>query len=298
MGKKSRRLKIVYKVEYFICLIVMKFISLIPRSIGLSIGRIIGVLVYLVDRRHRVLVIKNFKRVYRGKNRAWYHKITRDNFRNFGMLLFEFFKISQLTEKEIIGILRLEGEENLREALSNGRGVFLMSAHLGNWELVGAGLSLLRLPINVIVKSIRNPYINKIIIRQRRSAGINVIPAKGALKKILYALKNNEIICFLMDQSSSKKDGINVKFFDIPAWTNIGLIVLALKTGAPVIPTFAIREGNNHKVIFQKPFNLIRTGNNRVDIRENCLRMNKLIEQIILDYPSQWFWVHNRWKKR
>ena len=298
MKKKIRRTKTVYVLEYYATMLVMKCICLVPRSIGLSIGKIIGIYIYLVDRKHRALVIENLKRVYKDKKKSWYQKMAIEHFRNFGMLIFEFFKISQLNEQEIRDILTIEGEENIREALAKGKGVFLMSAHIGNWELVGAGLSLLKLPINVVVKSIRNPYINNIIIRQRSLAGINVIPARGALKKTLYALKKNEIVCFLMDQATSKKDGINVNFFDIPAWTNIGLIVLSLKTGATIIPTFAVREGKNHKVIFQKPFELIRTGNSKVDIRENTIRMNKIIEKIILDYPAQWFWVHNRWKKR
>ncbi|MGA1823568.1 MAG: lysophospholipid acyltransferase family protein [bacterium] len=298
MGQRQKRSQFIFKLQYYAALGIMKSIASIPRSIGLAIGQALGIMAYVIDRKHRLLIIHNLKLAFPDKSIVWRRSVARDNFRNFGMLVLEFFQISRLSKDTMQSILQFEGEEYIQSALSKGKGVILLSAHTGNWELAGAGMSLVGLPINVVVKGIRNPYINDIITIQRENAGTKIINRRNGIKGIVKALRNNEIVCFLVDQAALKRNGMRLNFFNHPAWTNIGVIVLALKYNPTIIPTFALRDGTRHRLVFQKPFELIRTDNFKADIRENALRMNKVVEGIIREYPSQWFWMHNRWKQR
>ncbi|MGA1869299.1 MAG: lysophospholipid acyltransferase family protein [bacterium] len=298
MGQRRKKSQLLFKAEYYVVLCIMKCMSITPRSFILSMGKVLGIIVYFIDRKHRLLIINNLKRVFQDKREDWYRSIARQNFCNFGMLSLEFSHISRLTKDTIKDILTFDGKEYIESALSQGKGVILLSAHTGNWELAAAGMSLLDLPFNAVVKRIKNPYVNHIITSQREYAGMKTILHGDGVKKIVKALKNNEIVCFLVDQASSKKNGIPVSFFGYPAWTHIGIIVLALKYNPPIIPAFALREGIKHRLVFQKPFELIRTDTLKKDIEVNTLRMNKLIEGVVREYPSQWFWMHNRWKRR
>ena len=175
----------------------------------------------------------------------------------------------------------------------------MLSAHMGNWELMGAALSLWGYPINVIARRIYIPRINGLLLRLRQSAGMRVILREGAssAKDMLRALRKNEVIGMLMDQDAHVQ-GVWVDFFGIPAFTPSGPAAIALKSGARVVSAFMVRDGSGGRIEIRGPYSLVRTGDHERDVLENTRMFTGIIERYVRRYPEQWVWMHDRWKHR
>jgi len=204
--------------------------------------------------------------------------------------------LNQLKEKFI-----LEGEENLRQALSRGRGVIGLCAHFGNFTLMGAGLTSRGYPYALVVRPADESRIEMYFQKWRDRLGYESIPAlprSTAVRRSLTALRQNRVLALFADQNKAK-GGVFVNFFGRPAGTVVGPAVMALRTGAPVLPIFNVRQGPcKHKVIIGPPVKLEITGNQERDIVSVTARITKVIEEFVRRYPTHWWWFHNRWKAK
>jgi len=197
--------------------------------------------------------------------------------------------------------IEIEGIENLDRYLSQGKGVIGFSGHFGNFVLLCCKLSSMGYPFKVITRDPHNKRIAYFLNDLKRRAGVEFIPDKPkreCVRRSIQCLKENGILLLQIDQNASSRDGIYVEFFGRNVPTFPGPVILSLRTGAPIIPMFIHREkGLQHKLIIEKPVSLSRSDDREKDLKENITRLNKILERYIRLSPSQWWWVHNRWKK-
>lgn len=272
-------------------------ILLLPFKFSVWFGGRLGTLTYYLLHRARHIVLDNLIRCFPEKKHLEIKKIAREVFSNQGKNLFEVLSFDKINVANVREIVSAEGLDNLDDALKEKKGVLILGAHIGNWELLGVYLSLLGYPINVIARRIYDERLNKILIDIRESKGIRCILRDESSYQVLRCLRKNQALGILIDQDT-KVQGVFVDFFGRLAYTPQGLATIALRTGAVVVPGFIVRDGNKHKIIIKPKVELKRSGNETQDIKDNTQEFTKIIESMIRSYPSQWVWMHERWKTR
>lgn len=261
-----------------------------------SLGRAMGLCYYNLIKSHRSRAIANLHAAFPELSDREIRDLTRCIFINFGKSALEFLRLPVMTMEEVNQRTVFVGEEHLRAAFEPGKGVLLITAHFGNWELMGTRLAREGYPFDAIARDSELPSTTAIINRVRESSGLRVFP-RGELLPAIRALKENRMLAILPDQHDY--DGIFVDFFGRPAKTAIGPAAIALRTGAMLLPVFTFRQPDDTiRVIFQAPFAAESTGNKDDDVRALTQRIMHLIEAAIREAPDQWLWFHNRWKSQ
>ena len=274
--------------------------GLLPREWGLSTGAFLGRLVFALDRRHREVALNNLRYAYGSEmTPKEVRETARKVFENFGKVLFEVCWSWQLLgEKKLFTYFRVDGLANMRKAVLKNRGVLVLTGHFGNWELLSVVTAVVGRPVSTVYRPLDFSPLNRFIENFRTRFGSNLIHRRKAIRKILSALKNGEVVSILLDQGVDWYEGVFVDFFGHRACTNQAMARLALKTGAPVVPVFLIREAKGFTATFLPEIPLVRTGDAIKDVETNTENYNRALESIIRRYPDQWFWVHRRWKVR
>ena len=215
-------------------------------------------------------------------------------FSSIARLLVTLARMPRIGRENIGDWIRYEGLEYFEEAKSRGQGVLFATAHFGNWELSAFAHGLLTEPMNVVVRPLDNPRIDQLVESRRRLTGNRLITKWESARAILRALAQNEAVGILIDQNASPQEGVFVNFFGVPACANVSFARIAARTGAPVIPGFAIwMEAEQRYVLrFYPPMEL------GPDAAAETARLHQLLEQVIREYPDQWLWIHRRWKTR
>ena len=228
-------------------------------------------------------------------------KIAHSLAENFGLSFAETLISSTAKKKSLLDSIQIHGIEHLEKALSHGKGVLAFSAHLGNFTLIGLKMAAEGYPFHMLVKDPRYPAVAEAFhVMQEGQGGhfIYVEPWERALRQILSCLRKNEIVCILADEKKSKT-GVLVDFFGYPAPTAPGPAVLALRTGAPLVPIFIVRRDDwSHHIYIEPQLELSLNGDRSSDIPAVVSAYTKVIENFIRMYPDQWFWINNRWKKQ
>jgi len=214
------------------------------------------------------------------------------------MNVMEFSRIPWLKKSSFNGYVTCEGLDNLREAQRKGKGVILLTAHLGNWELMAAYLGLTGYLLDIVVRDLDNQRTDDFVRWARTRSGNRVVPKERSMRGLLKSLKKGGIVGILLDQNVTWSEGVFVNFFDRPACTNKGAALLAAASAAAVIPAFIVRKGRRHRIIIGPEIPTVNTGRKSADGVENTFRFTKVIEEMVRRYPDQWFWVHQRWKSR
>ncbi len=276
------------------------FVNLLPEGFSLWMGRRLGSLAYYLDREHRKVAFQNLLIAFgQEKSEEELHAIARKTFQNLGMIAIEFFRIPRMDIENFKKNLAVEGLDMAMELSKKKRGILLLVSHFGNWELMGLMSKMVGHPIMVIAKPMKNRYVDKFITGIRQAAGLDVIPPEKASRKVIQALSENRAVGILIDQRAKRSEGVWVDFFGKKAPTTPGLALLALKTGAPILPVFMVRNGfQEHRLLIKEPLELIRTGNVKKDVEANTQLINHTLESMIRQYPDQWFWVHRRWERK
>ncbi|MEK6656035.1 MAG: lysophospholipid acyltransferase family protein [Nitrospirota bacterium] len=287
-------------VIYYGLRIVVYIASGIPMKTGLRISEFLGKLVYYIFKREKKKTIRNLKAAFPEKNETEIRSIAIGCFENLGKGLFELINLPKLNKDNLNKIVKIEGEDYVKEALLKGKGFIFVTGHIGNWELMGAVFGIKGYKVNVIAAPLYDNRINELLIRQRAVHNVRVIlrGSHNIKREIIKALHNNESLSMLIDQDT-KVPGVFVDFFGRQAYTPLGAASIALRTGSPVLMGFITRQSDNtHKITIGPTLNLINTGDRESDIRENTLLFTKIIEKQIRKTPEQWVWMHNRWKKQ
>jgi Kdo2-lipid IVA lauroyltransferase/acyltransferase len=220
--------------------------------------------------------------------------ITDGVFDSLARVLLAFAKFPSIRRENVDCWVRCEGLEHYTNALRAGRGVLVATGHLGNWELSAFAHAWLTEPMNVVVRPLDNPLIDVLIQRRRELSGNRSISKREIARPILKALAANQAVGILIDQNWTADTGVFVDFFGAPACTDAGFAKLAARSGAPVIPGFAFcsREERRYVLRFYPPVPI--TG----DAARDTAALQAAFESIVRAHPSEWLWIHRRWKTR
>jgi KDO2-lipid IV(A) lauroyltransferase len=267
----------------------------LPRKWGLAVGVGLGRLGFCLVRRSRGIAMGNLRRAYPDKTEHQIIALAQEVFRNLGRILYELCWSTCLQNGELCRHVKVQGMVHMRKAYQRGKGILVLTAHFGNWELMPVLGHLIGYPFSIVYRPLDAKPLEKFLVKTRTRFGGRMIPKKRALRKILRALEQKEMVGLLMDQNVSPHEGVFAPFFDRPACTNKGLALLALKTGAPVIPIFMLRKEDGFTGLILPEIPLVKTGDREKDLEINTLAYNRAIESLVRQYPEQWFWVHRRW---
>jgi KDO2-lipid IV(A) lauroyltransferase len=277
-----------------------KLVLLMPYPVAVQAGGGLGFLAYYLVADARRETRRNLRSAFPEKNEKEIRKIARLVFVNQGKNLFELFSFPKLTAADFKELVTIEKKERLEQALLQGKGVLIASAHCGNWEIMCASIALAGIPLNVIARRIYIEGLNTMLVNLRMSKGARVILRSGrdAARNMLRSLRHGECLGMLIDQDTDVP-GVFVDFFGRTAWTPSGLASLAVRTGAPVVMALDVRmPDERHTVQLSEPLSMISTDDREHDVRVNTQRITALIEEHIRRNPSQWVWMHRRWKTR
>jgi Kdo2-lipid IVA lauroyltransferase/acyltransferase len=215
-------------------------------------------------------------------------------FRSIARILVAFARFPEIRRETVGAWVRCEGMEHYDAAIRAGRGVLFATAHLGNWELSAFAHALFRSPMEVVVRPLDNPLIDALVERRRALSGNRPIAKQEAARAILKALKANQAVGILIDQNSAPEAGVFVDFFGVPACAPVGFAKLAARSGAAVIPGFALWSEQERRYVLRFYPAVPMTG----DAARDTQAIQSRLERVIREYPEQWLWIHRRWKTR
>jgi KDO2-lipid IV(A) lauroyltransferase len=220
--------------------------------------------------------------------------------RQLGWMGAEFAHFPRCRKENIEHIVLLDGFENFAAAQARGKGVLFLTGHMSAWELAPFAQGLFGYPLHFLVRAIDNPRVDDLITRYRCLSGNSPIEKNQSARAVLKVLAEGGTVGILADHNTLLAEGVFVDFFGVPACTTAGLARFALHADAAVVPGFlhwdaALRK---YRLCFEPAVELVRTGDDATDIRENTQRFTRVVENYIRRYPEQWLWLHRRWKTR
>jgi KDO2-lipid IV(A) lauroyltransferase len=286
--------------EYLAALVALKSLGLLPRPLALKVGQAVGALAHLVLphlRRHAEI---NLRLAFPAMAESERAHIQRGVFRNLGRLLGEVSQFPRLNRRNIEQVVVYEGLQNYLDAVAQGRGVILLTGHIGAWELSVFAHSLYGYPMSFLKRNVDNPLVEALAESRRARFGNRGIDKRGSVREVLKTLKAGGVVGILADLNAAREEGLFVDFFGLPACTTAGVATLALRTGAVVLPGYLLWDEARriHRLHFEKPLATINTGNQKEDVQANTARYTAALEAVIRRQPDQWLWIHRRWKTR
>lgn len=289
-------------VEYAIFRATFGLFGLLPRRAALRAGALLGELLYRVARPQRRVALYNLRLAFPEKSETERHAILRRSCRNLGRVAAEFCHLSSLTPASVHDYVRIDDPQRWQDALAAGaaRGTVILTGHLGNFELLAYAHGLLGHPITLVHRPMRNQLVDRAITGLRARAGTTSLAKKTAAKAALRALHDHRIVAIPADQNQTRRYGVFVDFFRLPASTTPGPARLAMLSRAPLLPVFLVRNGESatHRLLVLGEVELVDTGNRDQDVVTNTQRCTAVIEDMLRRYPDQWIWFHKRWKTR
>jgi len=266
------------------------------------LARFLGRVVYHLIKRYRNRVIQNLTVAFgKEKDSGEIARLAKEVFFNMTLTPLETIYAYLHPPERFLHKIGIEGEEHLRSGLAHGKGVIALGAHLGPFTLVGGRLSLKRYRFNLIFNEGNYPKLWKRLSDHQRRLGQNPFPLKPtptSLKKSINCLRRNEILYLIADEQQ-RRGGVATPFFGQTAFTPPGPAILSLKTGAPIVPMFMVREvGLARKLVIGPPIKIDQTADIEKDIETLTVRFTGVIEDAVRQYPGQWAWLNRRWKRR
>jgi Kdo2-lipid IVA lauroyltransferase/acyltransferase len=288
------------RLEYALVWICIKVFGILPRPIARAIGITLGLTVYAVHGRLRQVGLRNLTLAFPAMPDTERRRILRGEFISLGRQLAEVCLFPRYTRENVSDIVAYDGFENFERAFARGKGVLFLTGHVGAWEVSAFAHSLQGHPLSIVMRSLDNPYVDRLIQSYRTMHGNRTVDKDDFVRGLLSAMRAGETVGILMDTNMTPPQGVFVDFFGIPACTASGLARIALKTDAAVVPGFTVWDEKLGKYIlrFEPAVELVRTDDNESDIVANTAHFTKVIEDFIRQYPDQWLWVHRRWKTR
>lgn len=265
-------------------------------------GARLGELFYLFDRRDRRVAVYNLRLAFPEKSEAERLAILRRSCRNLGRAGAEWCHLGALTPDTVRQYVAIEDEPGWRAKLAAAaeQGAVILTGHLGNFELLAYAHGLLGHPITLVHRPMRNPLVDRAIIDLRARAGTVSLAKKSAAKAALRALHAHRMVAIPADQNQTRRYGVFVDFFGLPACTTPGPARLSMLSRAPIVPVFIVREGESerHRILVLPPIDLVHSGDREADVIANTQRCTAVVEEVLRRYPEQWIWFHKRWKTR
>jgi KDO2-lipid IV(A) lauroyltransferase len=288
------------QLEYWAVWLLVGLLGLLPRDVAREAGAGIGGLAHTLFPRLRAVGQQNLSMALPEKSLAERQAILRRLYRHLGWLLAEFCQMPRYTPENTQSFLRYDGLDHFLAAERRGKGVLIVTGHLGAWELSSFYHSLMGHPMSMVIRRLDNARVDALVNRIRCLHGNQVLHKDDFARSLLGAMRQGRSVGILMDTNMTPPQGVFVPYFGKLACTASGLARVALKTDAAVLPGFLLwREQEQRYVLtFDEPFTLIRTGDDEGDVMANTAQFTAAIERYARAYPDQWLWVHRRWKTR
>lgn len=286
----------------FYCLTLVG--ALIPVAATQRVGAVVGSVMWRLLPKRRDIVLDNLKQslVYLGGHPLWCAPgsgnapLAARAYSNLGTSLIEICKLYHGRGEHLITGIELRGLEHYEAARARNKGIICFSGHCGNWELMALALGRLLGDGAVVARRQNNPHFNRMVERMRMSYNSRVIYKKGAFRGILSALRSGELVGILADQAASPEDGVLVSVMGRKAWASKAPVILARKSGAPLLPVFIHREGDHHVITFYPEHTFSRDMSD-CGIQKETQALSHYVENFVAAHPAQWYWMHRRWKR-
>jgi KDO2-lipid IV(A) lauroyltransferase len=285
-----------HRLEYVLVLGIRALTGVLPDAAVRAIGTAIGWTVYAIDWRHRRVAVDQLQAAFPVRSRGECRRIARQTFAHFGRLLLAVLRTSTQAPEVLLERVDIEGDEHIRRALARGKGVIMFVGHFGCWEIQGIVQPLVLGPLSVLARPLDNPYLDALLERIRRSTGNRIIHRQGAIRRVLRALEHNEVVGIPIDQHIQGANAVMVEFFSRPAATTSALAAIALRTGAPIVPAFALPQPRGrYRIVFEPPVE-VPTSDVDDPIRVLTQRCSDVLEMYVRRDPHLWLWMHRRWR--
>jgi Kdo2-lipid IVA lauroyltransferase/acyltransferase len=286
-----------HRVESLLAAVVLASVRIVPSRVLLATGSALGMVVYALDGKHRRVATENVDLALPGRSPRERARIVRGAFRHFGRLLFELLKFSTLSPEALLARVEFEGEDRVRAAHALGKGVIFVTGHFGFWELQALVHALKLPPMAVMARALDNPDLNRRLEEIRTRTGNLVIYRQGGIRRVMRRLQSGEAVGVLIDQHILGRDAVSVRFFNRPAATTSAVAALALRTGARVVPLFALPlGGGRYRMIYEPPVEPPPAGSPD-PIADFTQRCSDVLEMYVRRRPDLWLWMHRRWRQ-
>ena len=294
------RIVLLELLEYLLVRGLVGTLGRLPRRAALSVGESLGLLAAQWSPKLREVGLRNLTLAYPESSPAWRRALLRRLYKHLGRHLVEFCHMRRYTRGNTRDLIRYEGLEHFLEAEARGRGVLIVTGHLGAWELSSFYHSLMGHPMSMVIRRLDNARIDRFVNGIRSLHGNQVLHKDDFARRLIAALRGGRSVGILMDTNMTPPQGVFVPFFGVPACTASGLARVAARTGAAVLPGFLLWHEDEQRYVlhFYPEIEMRQSGDAEGDALENTARATAAIEGVIREYPEQWLWVHQRWKTR
>jgi KDO2-lipid IV(A) lauroyltransferase len=267
-----------------------------PGPLVRGCGAALGLAFYTFDGAHRRIAKSNLAEAFPVRSPDERRAIARGAFAHFGRLLFELLKFKTLSPEAMLARVEFDGEARARLAYAHGKGVLFFTGHFGFWELHAIVHALRIEPIGVLARALDNPHLNQLLEDLRQGTGNTVLYRRGTIRRVMRTLQARHGVAVLIDQHIMSRDAIYVDFFERPAATTSAVAALAIRTGAPVVPVFALPLGRGrYRFIYEHQIEPPRSGSPDA-VREFTQRCTDVLEMYVRRHPELWLWMHRRWR--
>jgi Kdo2-lipid IVA lauroyltransferase/acyltransferase len=286
-----------HNLEYLATLSAVKMARALSAKSADRLGAGLGNIAYRVLTSRRRIAMENLQKAFGDSySQQEREQITREVFRNLARTLIEFSRFGKTTQDDLRRIIVGPGREVFSKVLKEGKGGILVTAHFGNWEMLGIWPATCGFPTDLLIGRQHNPKVDDLLVSFRRSMNVGIIPLATSSRQAFKALRANHIAGIGSDQHSSS-GGVVLDFFGRPAATPKGPALFSIRTGSPLIPIVLRRENYERHVLMPgEPIYPPNSGDEEADIAAMTIAYTKFFEQAIRQYPEQWMWTHRRWK--
>lgn len=283
---------------YYLLKIGVFLARLLPMKAAYSLGKLLGIASFLLIGRYRRRTLEHLRQAFPLKSEKEIRRIAINAYSNVIANYIEFIHFYKLNKDNIDSWITFHGLDKINKVLSQGKGLIGLTAHFGNWELIGPCVKIKGYEGATIARKIYFYKYDKYLKKLRSASSINVIYREESPKKILNVLKENKILGMLADQDIDNIEGVFVDFFGRPAYTPTAPARLAMTSGAPLVPCYMLRNGNKYDCFIEEPI-FVEAGKDKEEaIKYYTQKWTNVLESYIKKYPEQWVWMHRRWKTK
>jgi len=264
----------------------------------IKLGSFIGLFVYYSIPIRKAVALTNLKIAFPEKSEKERKRICRGSYKNFGMTFFEFLCLETLSHEKIKQMVTFDPPDLISDTMGLNKGAIVVTGHFGSFELAGVAVSNAGNRLDILVKAMRNPKVEGIMDKMRKGTGMGVIKTKDGIAPIIRSLRNGKMVAFVADQDGGV-NGVNVNFFNTESSTPAGPAIFSIRSGAPSIGVYIIRNGiANYTAKIHLFSDEGLPDNKESKIKELIQRHTSMLEKYIRLYPEQYFWMHKRWKSK
>lgn len=267
------------------------------KKLRTKLGQLFGYIIYFISKKRREITLDNLRNAFANQDEKWIRDVCKKSYENLGIVFAEIFWLQFATIEQILDMVRFSSSSLIPEVLNRQRGLIVISAHFGNWEMMALAAGLyFENTFNIIVKPQSNKFLDRYINQIRTKFGNKVIDMYHSSYELIKLIKSKGCLALLVDQSATSHKDIYVDFFGRNALTFDAPAQLALKFQIPIIMGFAIRQPDGSYFVELSELNYSDLTNTPEGVMELTRRHTKILEEMIRRYPDHWVWQHRRWK--